>query len=286
MERVNKVPRIAAYKASDGRRPLTMVTAYDAPTSRAADHGGVDMILVGDSVANAVLGFESTLSIGIEEMVHHTSAVCRVHPEALVVADLPWLSYHQGWKRAVRSAGKLIKAGAKAVKLEGGRERREVIEALLQAEIPVMGHLGLTPQSVNAFGGMVVQAKTIEAAGALLDDAQALAGFGVFAMVLEGVPSPLARVVTRAVPVPTIGIGAGAACDGQVLVFHDLVGFSSGHLPRFVKPYGSVAIEAEQAIAAYVKEVTEGIFPDLEHSYTGAEGLEEWASAKLSELGD
>ncbi len=285
MERVNRVPRIAAYKATGGRRPLTMVTAYDAPTSRAADHGGVDMILVGDSVANAVLGYESTLSIGIDEMVHHTAAVCRVHPEALVIADLPWLSYHQGWRRAVRSAGKLIKAGAKAVKLEGGRDRQEVIEALLKAEIPVMGHLGLTPQSVNAFGGMVVQAKTIEAAGALLEEARALVGFGVFAMVLEGVPSPLAEVITKAVPIPTIGIGAGAGCDGQVLVFHDLVGFSSGHVPKFVKPYGSVALEAEQAIAAYVKEVTEGVFPDPDHSYSGADGLEEWAAGMLVELG-
>ncbi len=285
MERVNRVPRIAAYKATGGRRPLTMVTAYDAPTSRAADHGGVDMILVGDSVANAVLGYESTLSIGIDEMVHHTAAVCRIHPEALVIADLPWLSYHQGWRRAVRSAGKLIKAGAKAVKLEGGRDRQEVIEALLKAEIPVMGHLGLTPQSVNAFGGMVVQAKTIEAAGALLEEARALVGFGVFAMVLEGVPSPLAEVITKAVPIPTIGIGAGAGCDGQVLVFHDLVGFSSGHVPKFVKPYGSVALEAEQAIAAYVKEVTEGVFPDPDHSYSGADGLEEWAAGMLVELG-
>lgn len=259
-----------------------MVTAYDTPSARIVDDAGVDLILVGDSVAMAVLGMTDTLSVRVRDIAHHVAAVRRGHPRALVVADMPWLSYHRGRRRAIEAAGKLIRAGAQAVKLEGGRERIEVIEAIVAAEIPVMGHLGLTPQSSNVFGGMVVQGRTVAAAERILADAGALEQAGVFAIVLEGVPAPIAEVVTRRVGVPTIGIGAGAGCDGQVLVFHDLLGLSEGRRPRFVETYAELGAIARDAVAHWAKDVVEGVFPDAAHSYRASEELAAWAASQLA----
>ncbi|HVM02685.1 MAG TPA: 3-methyl-2-oxobutanoate hydroxymethyltransferase [Acidimicrobiales bacterium] len=261
------VPAVRSRKGDAGAPPLVMVTAYDAPTARMADEAGVDVILVGDSVAMVVLGYDDTLQVGVDDMVHHTAAVARTRPHALVVADLPWLSYHVGTDDAVRNAGRLVRAGAAAVKLEGGRKRLAVVGALLDAEIPVMGHLGLTPQSVHATGGYRVQGKDADAAAALVDEARALAAAGVFAIVLEGVPAPVARLVTEAVDVPTIGIGAGRWCDGQVLVFHDVVGLEDRVLPRFVRRYASLKADGVAAVAAFAADVRAGRFPADAESY-------------------
>ena len=222
---LSAAPDVVARKG--GGAPLVMVTAYDAPSARAVDDAGVDMILVGDSVAMVVLGYDDTLHVTIDDMAHHTAAVARTKPRALVVADLPWMSYHLSRDDTVRNAAQLVRAGAGAVKLEGGRKRLDAVHAILDAEIPVMGHLGLTPQSVNAFGGFRVQGKTLDAARVIVDDAVALAEAGCFALVLECVPDAVARMVTDSVPVPTIGIGAGRHCDGQVLVYHDILGFEN-----------------------------------------------------------
>ena len=261
------VPAVRARKVAAGAEPLVMVTAYDAPTARIVDEAGSDVILVGDSVAMVVLGYEDTLQVTVDDMVHHTAAVARTRPRALVVADLPWLSYHLGPEDAVRNAGRLVRAGAKAVKLEGGRKRLAVVAALVDAEIPVMGHLGLTPQSVHATGGYKVQAKDADGAVELVADARALAAAGCFAVVLEGVPAPVARLVTDAVDVPTIGIGAGRWCDGQVLVFHDLVGLEDRVLPRFVRRYASLKADGVAAVAAFAGDVRAGRFPDEAESY-------------------
>jgi len=244
-----------------------MVTAYDAPTARIADDAGVDIILVGDSVAMVVLGYEDTLQVTVADMAHHVGAVARARPRALVVADLPWLSYHLSTDDAVRNAAVLIRAGAAAVKLEGGRARVPVIAALVDAQIPVMGHLGLTPQSVHALGGYRVQGQGAEAAAALLDDARALAGAGCFAIVLECVPREVARLVTQEVSVPTIGIGAGPDCDGQVLVLHDLLGLEDRIVPKFVRRYGSLKADAVAAVAAYAADVRARTFPSDGESY-------------------
>lgn len=281
-DRIATVPAIAGSKVRAGSRPLVMVTAYDAPGARIADDGGVDMILVGDSVAMAVLGMSDTLGVRVRDIAHHVAAVRRAQPRALVVADLPWLSYHRGRRRAVEAAGTLVRAGAQAVKLEGGRERLDVIEALVRAQIPVMGHLGLTPQSAHVFGGMVVQGRSIEAAERILDDALLLDEAGVFAIVLEGIPAPIASVVTARVGVPTIGIGAGAGCDGQVLVFHDLLGLADGHRPRFVKTYAELGAAAREAVATWVKDVTEGVYPDDAHAYRASAELAAWAEEHLA----
>src|ERR1700694_5822529 len=218
------VPDIRCRKRGDGSPPLVMITAYDAPSAKIADRAGVDMILVGDTLAMVVLGHEDTLQVSVEQMAHHVAAVGRTRPSALVVGDLPWLSYHVSLADTVCNAAALVRAGAQAVKLEGGRQRIPMIEAILSAEIPVMGHLGLTPQSIHSMGGFKVQAREVSAAEALIEDAHALADAGCFAIVLEGVPDVVAGVVTDAVGIPTIGIGAGPWCDGQVLVFHDLLG--------------------------------------------------------------
>ena len=247
--------------------PLVMVTAYDAPTARIADEAGCDVILVGDSVAMVVLGHDDTLSVTVEEMAHHVAAVARARPRALVVGDLPWLSYHVSPEDTVRNAATLVRAGAQAVKLEGGRKRLPMVEALVGAEIPVVGHLGLTPQSVHALGGFRVQARDAAGAEALVDDARALADAGCFALVVEGVPDAVARVVTEAVPVPTIGIGAGPWCDGQVLVLHDLLGLEDRITPRFVRRYASLKSDAVAAVAAYAADVRARRFPSEAESY-------------------
>ncbi|HEV2766280.1 MAG TPA: 3-methyl-2-oxobutanoate hydroxymethyltransferase [Acidimicrobiales bacterium] len=261
------VPAVRGRKTAAGSPPLVMVTAYDAPGARVVDAAGVDIILVGDSLAMVVLGYDDTLQVTVDDMAHHTGAVARTSPRALVVADLPWLSYHLTAADTVRNAGVLVRAGAAAVKLEGGRHRVPMVEALVAAEIPVVGHLGLTPQSVHVMGGFKVQARKAEAAAALVDDALALVDAGVFAVVIEGVPAEVAAQVTEAVPVPTIGIGAGPHCDGQVLVLHDLLGLDGGDAPRFVRRYASLADDAVRAVAAFAADVRAGAFPDQSETY-------------------
>jgi 3-methyl-2-oxobutanoate hydroxymethyltransferase len=260
-------PAIRSRKVCNGDDPLVMVTAYDAPGARIADEAGADVILVGDSVAMVVLGYDDTLQVTVADMAHHTAAVARAKPAPLIVGDLPWMSYHVSADDTVRNAAELIRAGAQAVKLEGGRKRLPMIEALVDAEIPVMGHLGLTPQSVHAMGGFKVQGREQEAALSLVQDAKALAHAGCFAIVLEGVPDEVARMVTRAVDVPTIGIGAGPHCDGQVLVFHDLLGIEDRVLPKFVRRYATLKSDAVEAMARYADDVRTGRFPDDSESY-------------------
>jgi 3-methyl-2-oxobutanoate hydroxymethyltransferase len=278
------VQTIQARKAGP---KLTMVTAYDMPTAAIVDQAGVDMILVGDSLADNVLGFPDTLAATVDIMVHHAAAVSRARPRALVVGDLPWLSYHLSSAETVLNAGRLIREGhVDAVKLEGGRKRLPMIEAILNAEIPVMGHLGLTPQSVRAMGGYRVQGRQANPAHELLEDARALASAGVFALVLEGMPDVLARTITEAVPVPTIGIGAGPHCDGQVLVFHDVLGFHiERHAPRFVRQYARLAESAVSALRSYCADVQSGDFPNDTESYHMSEEAERLFHA-LSEQDD
>ena len=241
------VPRIREHKVSTGDDPLVMLTAYDAPSARMVDSSGADIILVGDSVAMVVLGYEDTLQVTIDDIAYHTAAVSRTNPSAFVVADMPWMSYHVSKEETVMNAAKLIRAGADAVKLEGGRRRLPMIEALIDAEIPVMGHLGLTPQSVNVMGGFKVQAKSTKAALDLVSAAKSLVHAGCFSLVLEGVPSPVAAMVTEAVDVATIGIGAGPYCDGQVLVLHDVLGIEQRVLPKFVRRYADLHGEGVKA---------------------------------------
>jgi len=258
-------PKIHAAK---GGPPLRMITAYDAPSARIGDEAGADIILVGDSLANVVLGRDTTLEVGMDEMIHHTRAVTATSPGALVVGDMPWMSYHVSGPETVRNAARFVReGGAAAVKLEGGRKRLPMIEAVLDAEIPVMGHLGLTPQSVHAMGGYKVQGKAVDVARELLDDARALDEAGVFSIVLEGVPAVLAELVTKNVSAPTIGIGAGAKCDGQVLVFHDLVGLTQGHVPSFVRQYANLHEIATEAVKAWFDDVQKGEFPSEDESY-------------------
>jgi len=257
-----------AIKARKSGEKITMVTAYDEPSARIADRAGADIILVGDSVANVVLGREDTLAMSIDEMVYHTAAVMTAEPAALVVGDMPWLSYHTTPKEAVHNAGRLIRdGGAGAVKLEGGRKRLDVVNAVLDAEIPVMGHLGLTPQSVHAMGGYRVQGKQAAAAYELITDARMLAEAGVFALVLEGVPDVLAEMVTAEIAVPTIGIGAGVGCDGQVLVFHDVLGFHDKRTAKFVRQYANLADVAVEALGRFFADVRSGEFPGEDETY-------------------
>ncbi len=261
------VPRIREHKVSVGDDPLVMLTAYDAPSARMVDSSGADIILVGDSVAMVVLGYEDTLQVTIDDIAYHTAAVSRTNPSAFVVADMPWMSYHVSKEETVMNAAKLIRAGADAVKLEGGRRRLPMIEALIDAEIPVMGHLGLTPQSVNVMGGFKVQAKSTKAALDLVSAAKSLVHAGCFSLVLEGVPSPVAAMVTEAVDVATIGIGAGPYCDGQVLVLHDVLGIEQRVLPKFVRRYADFHGEGVQALAKFADDVRTGKFPADEESY-------------------
>jgi 3-methyl-2-oxobutanoate hydroxymethyltransferase len=267
------VPSLRGRKRRNGDAPIVMVTAYDEPGARIVSDAGVDIILVGDSVANNVLGYRDTLHVDIEVMAHHTAAVARAEPHCLILGDMPWMSYHLSPDDAVRNAATLIRAGAQAVKLEGGRARLPVVEAIIKAEIPVMGHLGLTPQSVLAMGGFRVQGKSVDAATALLDAAKSLSAAGCFAFVIEGVPDVVGAAVTDALEVPTIGIGAGPSCDGQVLVFHDLLGLGSGTPPKFVRRYAEVGRIATEAIAAFAADVRNGKFPSDAESYHAPEGL-------------
>ncbi len=265
------VPAVRARKASDGADPLVMLTAYDAPGARMVDQAGVDLILVGDSVAMVVLGYDDTLQVTVADIAYHTAAVARTRPEALIVADMPWMSYHVSVEETVRNAAVLIRAGAQAVKLEGGRRRLPMIEALVAAEVPVMGHIGLTPQSMHAMGGFKVQGRDAQAALGLVDDAKELAHAGCFAIVLEGVPDRVAARVTRTVDVPTIGIGAGPDCDGQVLVFHDVLGLEHRVVPKFVRRYADLHTEGVVALRHFADDVRSGAFPTVDESYRMAD---------------
>lgn len=268
------VPAIGARKVRDGGKPLVMITAYDAPGARQAHAADVDLILVGDTVAMVVLGYDDTLNVDIDDIAHHVGAVRRglgsstaKAAQPLVIGDMPWMSYHTTTDDAVRNAAALVRAGAEAVKLEGGRKRLPMIEAIIDAEVPVMGHIGLTPQSIHAMGGFKVQGREHAAAMTLVHDAKALAAAGCFAIVVEGVPAQVARMVTDAVDVPTIGIGAGGHCDGQVLVYHDVLGLETRMRPKFVRRYADLAGTATEALKAYAADVRAGRFPDASESY-------------------
>ncbi len=260
-------PAISRRKTSQGADPLVMLTAYDAPSARMADEAGADLILVGDSVAMVVLGHDDTMSVTVDEVAHHAAAVARTRPRAMVVADMPWMSYHVSTADTVTNAATLVRAGAQAVKLEGGSERVPMIEAIISAEVPVMGHLGLTPQSMLAQGGYRVQGRTSEAALGLVADAKALAHAGCFAIVLEGMPAAVGQMITDAVDVPTIGIGAGGDCDGQVLVFHDVLGLETRMLPRFVRRYATLHEDGVDALTRFAADVRCGAFPRSEECY-------------------
>jgi 3-methyl-2-oxobutanoate hydroxymethyltransferase len=268
-----KAPRakVTAPRVTDLKRrgeTIAVVTAYDFPTARLADEAGVDVILVGDSVGTVVLGYDSTLPVTMADMLHHTRAVARAKPSALVVGDLPFMSYQVNADQAVRNAGRLVqRGGADAVKLEGGERVVEAVQRIVAAGIPVMGHVGLTPQSVLAMGGYKVQGRGEADQERLLRDAQRLEGAGCFAIVLEGVPAKLGADITRALTVPTIGIGAGPGCDGQVLVSHDLLGLYLGHAPKFVRRYAEVADTIRGAFERYVGDVKARRFPSERESY-------------------
>ena len=250
------------------KEKITMLTAYDYSTAMMVDQAGIDVILVGDSLGNVVLGYETTLPVTMDDMIHHTRAVARGTKNSLLVGDMPFLSYHVSIQEAVRNAGRFIQeGGAQAVKLEGGEERVDTIKAVLDAQIPVMGHIGLTPQSVHQFGGFKVQGRDVETARKLLRDAKALEAAGVFAIVLECVPAALAERITAEVSVPTIGIGAGPGCDGQVLVINDMLGLYGGFTPKFVKKFANLNPLILDALRQYKEEVEKGVFPGPEHCF-------------------
>ncbi|HEY3056108.1 MAG TPA: 3-methyl-2-oxobutanoate hydroxymethyltransferase [Thermoanaerobaculia bacterium] len=254
------VPQIRGMKAS---QRIGMLTAYDYPSGKIADAAGADIILVGDSLGMVVLGYPDTLSVTVDDMIHHTRAVARGVTHALVVGDMPYLSYQVSVEEAVHNGGRFIQAGAHAVKIEGGKPSRiRVVEAMVDAEMPVMGHIGLTPQSVNALGGFKVQGKGVDEARRLIDEAMALEQAGCFSLVLECVPSELAAFITERISVPTIGIGAGPSCDGQVLVFHDVLGLYDGHTPKFVRKYAHIGDDMKAALTNFLSDVRDGKFPD------------------------
>ncbi len=277
------VTDLAAMKRA-GRR-IVVVTAYDTPSARCAEEAGVDVVLVGDSVGNVVLGHANTLAVTMEAMLHHVAAVARGLRRCLLVADMPFLSYQTEVATAVRNAGRFLQeAGAQAVKLEGGQAFRGQLEAIIAAGIPVMGHLGYTPQSVHAFGSERVRGRSLEEARRLYREAKFLEQVGCCSLVLECVPAELARVVTEAVAIPTIGIGSGPHCDGQVLVLHDLLGWSFGPRFKFVKEYGNVRGAVTGALGEYCREVREGAFPTEEHSFHARE-YERLTREELEETG-
>jgi len=260
---------------------ITCVTAYDYPTARLLDQAGVDILLVGDSLGMVVLGYESTLPVTLDDMIHHTRAVSRGSRRALIVTDMPYGSFHVSLDESVRNAVRLVKeGGAEAVKVEGGERRIELIARLVQAEIPVMGHVGLTPQSLNALGGFPVQGKTTDAARQVERDARAVEAAGAFAVVLESMPRELAARITQKLPIPTIGIGAGPDCDGQVLVFHDLVGYATEHKAKFVRAYADLSTEISRAATKYCEDVRSGHFPSDAECYHSATEARERLSAR------
>ncbi len=256
-------------QAKEKNEKLSMLTAYDYSTAKLIDEAGINAILVGDSLGMVCLGYENTLSVTMEDMIHHTAAVSRGCENALIVGDMPFMSYQTSVYDAVVNAGRLIKEGhAHAVKIEGGKDFAPHIKAIVEASIPVMGHIGLTPQSINAFGGFKVQGKSLEVAQKLIDDAVSLQEAGAFAVVMECVPAKLAEVITNKLSIPTIGIGAGAGCDGQVLVYQDMVAMYSGFTPKFVKKYANVGEIMKEAFKNYKDEVSKGVFPAKENGFS------------------
>ena len=264
---MGKVTAPQLREMKKARQKIVTLTSYDYTTTRLLNEAGVDVVLVGDSLGMVKLGHPSTLPVTVEDMVYHTRIVARGNSRALLVTDMPYLSYHASSADAVRACGQMLKAGAEAVKIEGGREMLPVLRALRTAKIPVMGHLGLTPQSVHVFGGFKVQGKEAAARRRMLGDAKALEAAGVFAIVVECVPRDLARQMSRTLKIPTIGIGAGPDCDGQVLVIDDLLGVTSEPRPRFVKAYAQLGAQIRAAAQAYARDVRRGAFPDDAHSY-------------------
>jgi 3-methyl-2-oxobutanoate hydroxymethyltransferase len=263
------VTTLTYRKKKERGEPITMLTAYDYPTALSMDRAGVDSILVGDSLAMVVLGYENTLPVTMAEMLHHCRAVARGAKYALLVGDMPFMSYQVSAEKALRNAGRFIKQGnMDAVKLEGGRERLEAVKVITGAGIPVMGHLGLTPQSVHQLGGFRAQGKTAAAARRVLEDALMLEEAGCFSIVLESVPTQLAELVSQRLSIPTIGIGAGVGCDGQVLVTHDLLGLFDRFTPKFVKKYAEFHVEMQRAFGEYLQDVQDRTFPAEEHSIT------------------
>ncbi len=272
------IPAMLEMKAQG--RKIKMVTAYDSPTAVLVDQSPMDMILVGDSLGMVVLGYESTVPVTMEDMLHHTKPVVRGAKNTFVVSDLPFMSYQVNVEEALRNSGRLFKeGGADAVKLEGGESVAETVRAVVRAGIPVMGHLGLTPQTATMLGGLKVQAKDARAAKTLVSDAKALEEVGVFAIVLEAIPSQLAELVTKQLTVPTIGIGAGPHCDGQVLVIHDMMSLFQRFTPKFVKKYADLGSLMGQGLATYCQEVDGGQFPAAEHSFN----MKESEAARLLE---
>ena len=269
-----------------GKLPVSMLTAYDYHTAQTIDEAGIDMILVGDSLGNVMLGYENTLAVTVEDMIHHGKAVCRGAKEALVVIDMPFMSYQTSVEDAVRNAGRIMKeTNCQAVKLEGGVEYADRIKAIVQAGIPVVAHIGLTPQSVNALGGYKVQGKSLKQAQKLLEDAKAVEEAGAFAITLECVPEALARLITEQSNVLTFGIGAGKYCDGQVLVYQDMLGFTNGFIPKFVKKYANLHDVMLEAFKQYKQECEERTFPEESRSYAiSEEVLEELFQLELAEL--
>ena len=275
--------KIADIQAMKERGELVpCVTAYDYPTASIADEAGIPLILVGDSLGNVVLGYDSTIPVTMEEMLHHVKPVARGSQRALVVADMPFLSYQVSADEAVRNAGRMLQeGGAQAVKLEGGHRSAATVQRIVETGIPVMGHLGLTPQSINQLSGYRVQGKTLAAAEQLLADAVELQAAGIFSLVLESVPAPLAKLVTEQLRVPTIGIGAGPHCDGQVQVLHDLLGFTVGFVPRHAKRYTNLAEQIGQALHSYAEEVQSHAFPTEEHAHPLDDEVLQWLEARV-----
>jgi 3-methyl-2-oxobutanoate hydroxymethyltransferase len=263
-----KVTTQSIFEKKQRHEPITCLTAYDYASARLVDEAGIDMVLVGDSLAMVVLGYENTLPVTMREMLHHTAAVRRGVKRALVIADMPYASYHVSKKEALRNAARFLKqAGAEAVKIEGGAKRVPLIERLLDAEVPVMGHIGLTPQSLHVMGGYKVQGKTLAAVEQLMKDAVALDRAGCFSIVLEGIPREVAAMITAEVAAPTIGIGAGPECDGQVLVFHDILGLTFAPPAKFVRRYGDLGAVISKAAAEFKADVESGQYPNDEESY-------------------
>ena len=267
---MNKKFTSASFLASKIKgEKITVLTAYDYQMAKLVDEAGIDCILVGDSLGMVVLGYENTLEVTMEDMIYHTKAVKRGTERAFIVADMPFMSYHVSCEEAVKNAGRLIKEGrATGVKLEGGREIIDKVKSLRDAKIPVMGHIGLTPQSVNLFGGFKVQGKSEEKARVIIEDALLLEQAGVFAVVLEGIPAELAKIITENLSIPTIGIGAGVDCDGQVLVINDMIGMNDGFVPKFVKQYKILHQDIKSAVSEYMNEVKSGEFPKVEHTFS------------------
>ncbi len=269
------VPKVQASKVATGADPLVMVTAYDAPSARVADAAGVDMILVGDSVAMVVLGYDDTLQVTIDDMAHHVRAVARANPSSLIIGDMPWMSFHVSVEDTVRNAATLIRAGAQCVKVEGGRKRIKMIEAIRAAEIPVVGHVGLTPQSANVMGGFKIQARDAHDVRRTIAAAKGLQAAGCFAIVVEGVPDIAGQMITDALDIPVIGIGAGANTDGQVLVYQDVIGLENRFKPRFVRRYGTAFEDQVTSLTNYANDVRSGAFPGPDETYKTSDNLAE-----------